>query len=376
MWLPNFDPVLKILLVIGVLGFFGNLLRVFAKPFKNTDAIVRIYWQHQRGEEQLPSRRESILGWLFALIELFFQVAAQGTEGPFTAFAGILSAKTARAMNERMVKLALAGGASAAFATLFGGNSWWMIPMGTLFAIEFFCAGMNLNLQLAPFSLLSCITAWLLTHIITYVPQFDVPLPNTPFWVLPVLGVLCGGIGVIYVMSLEKFKALAAKLRQALWLLPFVAGLVSGGMSLLFPTILGPNDVHIRALLIALPPLLFVLALPFAKILATTICAGFGCAGGTLGPATYIGAATGAALWEVAHLLGVPVGETAAPMVLIASCAFTGPVAGIPLAMILASVARTNDPNYLVPTLIAMSFSYVVSNKFLLYPSQRLSQEK
>lgn len=46
-------------------------------------------------------------------------------------------------------------------------------------------------------------------------------------------------------------------------------------------------------------PLLMVLAIPFAKILSTTLSIGSGGSGGVFGPGMVIGGATGAALWRL-----------------------------------------------------------------------------
>ena len=53
-------------------------------------------------------------------------------------------------------------------------------------------------------------------------------------------------------------------------------------------------------------PALLLVAFPFAKILATSLCIGSGGSGGIFGPGMVIGAMLGAALWRLGVAAGFP----------------------------------------------------------------------
>ncbi|MCP6390420.1 chloride channel protein, partial [Klebsiella pneumoniae] len=91
-----------------------------------------------------------------------------------------------------------------------------------------------------------------------------------------------------------------AKLRLPGWLKPAVGGLCVGLLGLLLPQALGTDygDVQqeMYADVLVKMPMIIVLAIPFAKILSTTLSIGSGGSGGVFGPGMVIGGATGAAM--------------------------------------------------------------------------------
>ena len=132
--MPQMSPIIEIIVTILVLGTFGNLLRIFAYSFKNTDALVRVYHDVFRNVP-LPTWLECGIGGILAGVELASYFPAQGIEGPITSSAGVW--RVARTFGAD-IQPAIAGAAAAAFATLFGGRSLWLVPTGVLFAVEFF----------------------------------------------------------------------------------------------------------------------------------------------------------------------------------------------------------------------------------------------
>ncbi|MBD4656880.1 chloride channel protein, partial [Xanthomonas citri pv. citri] len=101
-------------------------------------------------------------------------------------------------------------------------------------------------------------------------------------------------------------------------------------------------------------PLLMVLAIPFAKILSTTLSIGSGGSGGVFGPGMVIGGATGAALWRL--LEGLP-GIPSSPMsfVIVGMIACFGAVAHAPLGVLLMVGEMTGNLSMLAPGMIAVA---------------------
>ncbi len=82
--------------------------------------------------------------------------------------------------------------------------------------------------------------------------------------------------------------------------------------------------------LLALSPLVLV-ALPFAKILATSLSIGSGGSGGIFGPGMVVGAMLGAALWSAGQALGLPgLPAQPAPFVIVGIMALFGGIATRP----------------------------------------------
>ena len=115
--------------------------------------------------------------------------------------------------------------------------------------------------------------------------------------------------------------------------------------------------------------MLMVLAIPFAKILSTTLSIGSGGSGGVFGPGMVIGGATGAALWRI--LEGLP-GIPSSPMsfVIVGMIACFGSVAHAPLGMLLMVGEMTGNLSMLAPGMIAVAVAGRVVGDTSIYTSQ------
>jgi CIC family chloride channel protein len=113
-----------------------------------------------------------------------------------------------------------------------------------------------------------------------------------------------------------------------------------------------------------------VLALPFAKILATSLSIGSGGSGGIFGPGMVIGGFVGAAFWRLGHgvLPGLP--ENPAPFVIVGMIALFGGIAHAPLAMLLMVGEMTGNLSLLAPAMIAVALSTALVGDATIYRSQ------
>ena len=117
-------------------------------------------------------------------------------------------------------------------------------------------------------------------------------------------------------------------------------------------------------------PLVVVLALPFLKILTTSLSIGSGGSGGIFGPGLVVGAGVGAAFWELFHraLPGMP--PTPAPFVVVAMMSLFGGVAHAPLAMMLMVGEMTGSYGLLAPAMVTVSIASVIVGDRTIYTSQ------
>jgi CIC family chloride channel protein len=191
----------------------------------------------------------------------------------------------------------------------------------------------------------------------------------------PVLGLLVGLVGRLYIWTY--YFASAQFARPVRWLprlvRPALAGAVVGLLGLLIPGVLGTGYGTAQAALDAAKltavPLLLLLLIPLAKIVATSLSIGSGGSGGIFGPGLVIGATTGAALWRLLEPTGI-VPSSPAPFVIAGMAACVGAAVRAPLALIAMSVEATRDVGMLVPTMAATVVACLVMGNATLFRSQ------
>lgn len=201
--------------------------------------------------------------------------------------------------------------------------------------------------------------------------QFSQPLQL--IWFV-LLGLTAGLMGKLYVEVFYSGTTLFDRLDKVPgWLVPAIGGLGVGLLGLLIPAALGTGYGSVQQEMFAnnlvRMPLLMVLAIPFAKILSTTLSIGSGGSGGVFGPGMVIGGATGAALWRL--LEGLP-GIPSSPMsfVIVGMIACFGAVAHAPLGVLLMVGEMTGNLSMLAPGMIAVAVAGRVVGDTSIYTSQ------
>jgi len=188
-----------------------------------------------------------------------------------------------------------------------------------------------------------------------------------------VLGLAAGLVGRLYVTAFYRTTGLFGRAPGPRWLKPAVAGLAVGAIGLAVPGVLGTGYGQVQAdldrhLLLGLP-LWVVLAVPFAKILATSLSIGSGGSGGIFGPGMVIGGATGAALWRVLQLAGMAPHDPV-PFVIVGMTACFGAIAHAPLAVMLMVAEMTGNLALLAPAMVAVVIAVLVVGDTTIYRSQ------
>lgn len=188
-----------------------------------------------------------------------------------------------------------------------------------------------------------------------------------------VLGVLAGLMGLLYAGSFYHITDLFHHLRLPLWLKPALGGLLVGLIGLALPGALHTGYGYVQAALgqemLGLP-LWVVLALPFAKILATSLSIGSGGSGGIFGPGMVIGGLLGASFWRLTHTFLPQMPPEPAPFVIIGMMATFGGIAHAPLAMMLMVAEMTGNLALLAPAMVAVAISTALVGNRTIYRSQ------
>ncbi|MEZ4597724.1 MAG: chloride channel protein [Chloroflexota bacterium] len=192
------------------------------------------------------------------------------------------------------------------------------------------------------------------------------------------LGLVAGLIGRLYIRSLEGVTSRARRWAVPRWARPAVGGFMVGLIGLALPGVLGTGYGWAQAslgrdTLLGLP-LAVVLALPFAKILATSLTIGTGGSGGIFGPGIVIGAFVGAGLWRLLEPVAPGLPADPAAFVIVAMMALFGSVAHAPLAVMLMVAEMTGDLVMLAPAMAAVGVAVLVVGPRTIYRSQLASK--
>jgi len=187
------------------------------------------------------------------------------------------------------------------------------------------------------------------------------------------LGIACGAVGLLYCKTFYGVEALFHRLAAPKWVKPALGGVMVGLIGLVvrgaIHTGYGWVQIGMTAELLTLP-LWLVLALPFAKILATSLSIGSGGSGGIFGPGMVIGGMLGAAFWRIGHGWAPQLPSTPAPFVIVGMMALFGGVAHAPLAVMLMVAEMTGNLSLLAPAMVAVALSTALVGDETIYRSQ------
>lgn len=189
-----------------------------------------------------------------------------------------------------------------------------------------------------------------------------------------IIGLLCGGFGVLYAKTFYGTADLFHHIRLPNWSKPMIGGLAVGLIGLAVPQSIGTGYGWLQGAitptaLISIP-LWLMLLVPFAKIVTTSLSIGSGGSGGIFGPGMVIGGFVGAAFWQVFHnvLPGMPSNPT--PFAIVAMMALFGGIAHAPLAVMLMVAEMTGNLSLLAPAMIAVGLATMVTGDNTIYRSQ------
>ena len=110
----------------------------------------------------------------------------------------------------------------------------------------------------------------------------------------------------------------------------------------------------------AIPILVALILLVFAKIVATSFRIGSGGSAGVFAPSLVIGTFACAAMWTSIHMINPVMIPSPAPFVLIGVMAMFAGVWRAPIAMILMVSEMTGSLEVMIPAMVAVVISYYI----------------
>jgi CIC family chloride channel protein len=292
-----------------------------------------------------------------------------GREGPIVQIGSSLGSTIGQWLRlsddwvRTLVACGAAGGISATFNTPIG---------GVFFAMEII-----LGRFLTPrfgFVVISSVVADFVAHVfLGSQPSFDiVPYSLVSYWeLLPyvLLGVLAALAATVFMRLLYKAEDLFDAWHFPEYLKPVIGGIGIGLIGLYSYDLFGVGYGNVfwvstmsvnQALLgeIALQSLIILMLL---KIVATSLTLGSGGSGGVFAPSLFIGAMLGGALGTVAHQFFPALTASSGAYALVGMAAVFAGATRAPFTAIIMLFEMTRDYNIILPLMIAVVISTVIS---------------
>jgi len=352
----SFSPIVGISLLVAAL-ISGQILRFLehGRPHGPADLILGAQRNHS------PDIKAGMLSSLLATVNLSGG-ASVGVFGPLIHFGGCLSAFFARTFRsftkDIPLDIALGSGAAAAIAAVFAA------PIGAAIMAHEVIIRRFGSLGTGPVIAAAFGAHWAAQNIWGDHGMFFVK--STPEFsgetvVLAIaLGILTGFVSVIYIHAVTGAPRWAQSSQIPLVWRPLVPASFLFLLSPLFPHLLGAGLGVVDLALVGQMSLLLLICLVALKILATSLCLGFGMFGGVFAPALFIGALTGAIFDGL--LNGLFSIESSFAMVGAICC--IAAVIGAPLASIVIVFELTGSYEWAVLSMISVVISQQISRSW------------
>jgi CIC family chloride channel protein len=187
-----------------------------------------------------------------------------------------------------------------------------------------------------------------------------------------ILGIFCGLIGMLYTRTFYRVTSLFRRLNISNYYKPAIGGLITGLIGLALPQVLGMGYGWLQlAMAPGTIPLTIMIALVFAKMVATSFSIGSGGSGGVFAPGLVIGGMLAAALWALgSNFMSSYLPASPEPFVVVGMMALFGAVAHAPIAVIIMVSEMSGTYTMLAPAMIATGLAYVIVGRNSIYESQ------
>ncbi|TET09871.1 MAG: CBS domain-containing protein [Candidatus Thorarchaeota archaeon] len=305
-----------------------------------------------------------------------------GREGPIAQIGAGAGSAVASALkfDKRATKTLLVCGLSSGIAATFNA------PLGgALFGIEVLAGGV-IGFSILPVILASVVATALVNLVLGSVVSFQAPLfimghPIELLFYLA-LGIILGVTSVVWTRGFYSIEDLLEKIRVSKYILPAIGGLLIGtlavGTSYLegvfaysgaflpnqpyYPAIMGVGYAFIDATLLGGVAVGALIIFGIFKILATSFTLGSGGSGGVFAPTLFIGAALGGAFGIACSTLVPWAVPQPMAFALVGMAALFAGSGRAPVTCIVMLMEMTADYSLILPLMIAVSASYLVSS--------------
>jgi CIC family chloride channel protein len=280
-----------------------------------------------------------------------------GREGPIVQIGSAMASTLGQLvkMSEGRLRVIVACGAAGGIAATFNAP-----VTGLFFGFEIVLKEFSGDALVA--TILSSVTADTISRAFFGAAPFFAGVPHdlavsndVSFLLIAVLGLICGGVGVLFQKTLYRGEDVADALwrDRPPWLRPVAGGGLFGLLLLVLPQMYGVGYPVMDHVFAGNYVLWFVVLLLVGKILATSLTLWIGGSGGVFAPSLFIGAATGTAFGVAVHHL---FGHAAGPVALYGVVGMGGVFAAAaqaPLTSIASVAEMTGNFTLTLPIMLA-----------------------
>jgi len=348
----NFVP-----LIIGILAaLLIGLLIKYQKIDRFHGPADTIYAAHQI-DGQLDVRK-GFLSTLTSLISIGGG-ASVGIYGPLVHFGGTFAAFMRRQKFIPKIPhdIIIGSGVAAAISAAFGA------PLaGILFAHEVIIRHFSKK-GVAAIALSSVSANFLAVELdmVTYPLRFEENnfglMSSIPG--LIVIGIISAFAALFFMKSLLYSGVLSSKINIAAHYKPIIPGILCGLFGIFLPIVIGLGSSGIMSFITLENSFLFLIFILIIKILLTSSCVGFGLFGGIFSPALFVGAATGALIYNV-PLLGDDL-NLLSIFAVSGMAAVSSSVIGAPITAIILVLELTGSYNYAIVAMLPIGICNLIT---------------
>lgn len=370
-WLPNNDaenyedliPTIRFLLPI----FGGLILATLFHRVAQGQSVVGIVYvlERLRYHEGYLKVRSFILQFVGGAIALATG-QSMGREGPAVhlgASVGSLLGQSFSLPNNTMRTL-VACGSAAAIGAAFN------TPLaGVIFAMEVIIVEYTVA-SFIPIIIAAVaatgIARWAFGNelVLSNISLAPVTISDLPALLL--LGLAIGIVSTIFTLLIKYFSKLSQD--RSIYFRFIGAGLVTGAIALTVPQVMGLGYDTVESSINNELPLLLLLLILGAKLIATSFSVGCGLPAGLISPSLVIGAVCGALLYGVLQQTPFIEAQGSGLYALIGMSAMMGACLQAPLAALTAVFEITANPTVIWPSMLAIVVAQLVSKQLFKQP--------
>ena len=186
------------------------------------------------------------------------------------------------------------------------------------------------------------------------------------------LGLVIGTLASIFIRGTSLLTSRTIKWSS--WLKCSVAGTGVGIIALGAPQVMGIGYDTVNAALHGSLSLQILIIACVGKLLATIVCSGLSLPGGAIGPSMFIGAMAGGIIGTLGAMVLPEYASEYAFYAMVGMATMMSAILQAPLAALMALLELTNNPNILLPGMIAVVVSNLVVSQIFKQQSIFLSQ--
>lgn len=286
-----------------------------------------------------------------------------GREGPMIEFAAALGSRLGRIfrLNTHQVRVLVCCAAAAAISAVYNA------PIGgTIFVMEILIGSFALEI-FGPVVIASVISTLIFRGAMGDLPRFVIPAYElVSVWELVgyvVLGVVGGVFSVLTIKSMGWVDDAFRKLRAGGSARLVIGFALVGGIGIAFPHVYGNGAETVNLALHEALPIYLLVALPFAKLLATAITRGCGGSGGIFTPTLMLGALVGGAFGYVVHAWFPAQTAEYGAYALVGMGAVLAGTTHAPIMAIMMIFEQTNSYTIILPLMLVCIVSNLVARR-------------